>query len=84
MGENEDDWDVEIYVVQDDDGSVLAHSQETDAYEIYGQFPDLAWEVGKAQGITGDRSPEELADHFSKTAETRNALERGLRERRDR
>lgn len=75
------DWDVEVIVVEDSDGTVLGHSQSTDAYRIYGENEDLALKVGQAQDIAYDHNPTSLAEHFRNTADARDRLDQQLAER---
>lgn len=83
MTENQD-WDVEVIVVEDSDGTVLGHSQSTDAYRIYGQDEDLAMKIGQAQDIAYDRNATSLAEHFRNTADARDRLDQQLAERQGR
>jgi hypothetical protein len=46
-----------------------------DYYLSLGYDPDAAYEEALRQGIAGDQTPEELADHFYRTAQQMEALD---------
>lgn len=77
----EQEWQVEVIVVEDNDGTVLGYSESTDAFRIYGEDENLAYRVAQAQGIAKDNDPHFLAEHYVRHADQRDELERHFNEK---